>query len=170
MPPLNLVVENLCRFHGRELHDFLVRRVGAQQADDIAQEAYVHALQQNDIALAREPKAYLFCIAANLAIDAKRRERVRSRYAEDEGKLHVLVGNAHSSEVAIEVSVELRQLCAFLDELSPQCRNAFFLYWINDLNHSETARRLGVTVRTVQRHLLKAHEHLRRRAGQQSIP
>lgn len=165
MLPLNATLESLYRSHARELRAFTRRRVGAHEAEDIVQDAYLHALQEGSVLSSRHPRAYLFRIAANLTIDATRKARVRSRYAENKTMFQISDESAHETEATIESLIELRQLCAHLDGLPLPCRNAFLLYWISDLDHSETARRLGVTVRTVERHLLKAREHLQRRVG-----
>lgn len=164
MLSLNTTLESLYRSHARELRAFTRRRVGTNEAEDIVQDAYLHALQQGSVASTRRPRAYLFRIAANLTIDATRRARVRSRYA-DEKAIQSPCGGVHEGASAIENLVELRQLCQQLDDLPPPCRKAFLLYWIDDLDPSEAAQRLGVTVRTVERHLSKAREHLQRRGG-----
>lgn len=164
MLALNAAVESLYRSHAGELKAFTRRRIGALEAEDIVQDAYLHALEQGNVASTRQPRAYLFRIAANLTIDATRKARVRSRYAGAKA-IQAPGACAHEGEATVESFVELRQLCAHLDDLPPPCRKAFLLYWIDDLDHSETARRLGVTVRTVERHLSRAREHLERRVG-----
>ena len=62
-------------------------------------------------------------------------------------------------------AMELRRLYAPLSELHPLCRDAFLLNRIEDLTHAEIAARLGVSVRTIDRHMVKAWEHLRRHFG-----
>lgn len=165
MLPLNPTLESLYRSHVRELQGFTRRRVGTDEAEDIVQDTYLHALQSGGVASTRHARAYLYRIAANLTVDATRKARVRSRYAEARTSIEEPGEQSHDGEAEAEAVVQLHQLCALLDELPSPCRNACLLHWINDLSHSETALRLGVTVRTVERHLLKAREHLQRRAG-----
>jgi RNA polymerase sigma factor (sigma-70 family) len=165
MLPLHTDLETLYRAHARKLRGFTRRRVGAQEAEDVVQEAYLHALEEGGVASSTYPRAYLFRIAANLTIDATRKAKVRLRYAESMKTLQFPIEDASRPGATIEHLVELGQLCAILGELPSPCRKAFILYWLHDLTHLETARRLGVTVRTVERHLLKAREHLRRRVG-----
>ena len=61
--------------------------------------------------------------------------------------------------------MELRRLQASLRELPPLCRAAFLLNRIEDLTHAEIAARLGVSVRTIDRYMVKAWEHLRGHFG-----
>jgi RNA polymerase sigma factor (sigma-70 family) len=161
----NTTLESLYRLHARELRCFARRLVGAQEAEDIVQDAYLHALQRGDVLSSSYPRAYLFRIVANLTIDSLRKARVRLHCPEIQATLQILSEDIHDGEMTNENLIEFRQSCAFLDELPAPCRNAFILYWITDLSQSETAGRLGVTVRTVERHLLRAREHLQRRAG-----
>jgi RNA polymerase sigma factor (sigma-70 family) len=164
MFPLKAALERLYHSHAHELRAFTRRRVGAQEAEDIVQEIYLRALQEGGVASARHPRAYLYRIAANLTVDATRKAQVRARYAEN-GAMELPGAEAQENAAAIENVVELRQLCAHLDELPPPCRKAFLLCWLSDLDASEAAKRLGVTVRTVERHISKAREHLRRRGS-----
>lgn len=157
------VLESLYQAHAHELHGFARRRVGRQEAEDVVQDAYLHLLQRGTIAALEHPRAYLFRIAANLAVDAARKSKTRSRYAEDEMEFLGLAANAASPEAIVEGVMELRQFRAFLSELPPLCREAFMLNRIDELTHAEIAKRLGVSVRTVDRHMAKAVNHLRRR-------
>jgi RNA polymerase sigma factor (sigma-70 family) len=161
----NTTLESLYRSHLRELQRFVRRHMGIHEAEDIVQDAYLHALQKGDVVCSAHPRAYLFRIAANLMIDALRKTRVRMCCAEIQSTLHILFEEAHDGDLATESVIQLRQVCSFLDELPAPCREAFLLYWVADLDQAETAGRLGVTTRTVERHLQRAREHLQRRAG-----
>jgi RNA polymerase sigma-70 factor (ECF subfamily) len=157
------VFESLYQAHAHELHGFARRRVGRQEAEDVVQDAYLHLLQRGAIGALEHPRAYLFRIAANLAVDAARKTKTRSRYAADEIEFLGLATSAASPEATVEGAMELRQFQASLNELPPLCREAFLLNRIDELTHAEIARQLGVSVRTVDRHMAKAMSHLRRR-------
>lgn len=161
----NTTLESLYRSHLRELQRFARRYVGVHEAEDVVHEAYLHALEKGDVAVSAHPKAYLFRIATNLMIDSFRKARVRSRCAEIQATLDMLTTTVCDGEGAAESQLQLRQVCALLDELPAPCRETFLLYWIADLDQAETAERLGVATRTVERHLVRAKEHLERRTG-----
>jgi len=46
-----------------------------------------------------------------------------------------------------------------LDGLKPAVREAFLLYQLGGLNHAQVARQLGVSSRTVERHVASALLH-----------
>lgn len=163
MAPPELLLENLYNAHAHELHGFARRRVGRQEADDIVQDAYLHLLQRGTVAGLDHPRAYLFRIAANLAVDAARKARTRARYAEDEIEFLGLYETPIGPDAAVEGAMALQQFHAYLNELPQPCRKAFLLNRIDELTHAEIAQRLGVSVRTVDRHMAKAMSHLRRR-------
>ncbi|WP_051335425.1 RNA polymerase sigma factor [Methylocapsa acidiphila] len=163
MDARDAALKSLYKAHAHELHGFARRRVGRQEAEDVVQDAYLHLLQRGMIAGLEHPRAYLFRIAANLAVDAARKTKTRSRYAEDEIEFLGLVANSASPEATVEGAMELRLFHASLSELPPLCRTAFLLNRVDELTHAEIAKRLGVSVRTIDRHMAKAVAHLRRR-------
>jgi DNA-directed RNA polymerase specialized sigma24 family protein len=69
MSAANTALAGLYEAHAGELHGFARRRAGRQEAEDVVQDAYLHLLQRGTAATLEHPRAYLFCIAANLAVD-----------------------------------------------------------------------------------------------------
>lgn len=161
--PLNRL-EELYRAHARELKTYARRRVGMQEAEDVVHDVYLNLLQKRRAATFAHPKAYLFRAARNAAVDALRKKLTRARHVEDAAQLRAQNGNWLDSPPTIETQVALTQMCAFLNELPPPCRSAFLHYWLDDMSQQEIARHVGVTLRTVERRLAKALEHLRDRA------
>jgi DNA-directed RNA polymerase specialized sigma24 family protein len=49
--------------------------------------------------------------------------------------------------------------CALLDGLKPAVREVFLLYKLGDLSHAQVAQTLGVSSRTVERHVASALMH-----------
>lgn len=153
-------LDGFYRTHARALRGFARRRVGREEAEDLVHDAYVRLLQLGETAkLERE---YLYRIASNLAVDAVRKVRVRSRHAVEDPEYCASVA---SPETIFESSMELRRLRVFLDELSPPCREMFLLNRIGDLTHAEIAERMGVSVRTVERRIAQAQTRLRSLLG-----
>jgi RNA polymerase sigma factor (sigma-70 family) len=165
MSAADTALAGLYQAHADELHGFARRRAGRQEAEDVVQDAYLHLLQRGTTATLEHPRAYLFRIAANLAVDLARKTKIRLRYA-GEGLEHACHAETPPSpEAAAGGAMELRRLQASLAELPPLCRAAFLLNRVEDLTHAEIAARLGVSVRTIDRHMVKAREHLRRHFG-----
>lgn len=157
------IVEHLYQTHSRELHGFARRRVGRQEAEDVVQDAYLHLLQKGGAATLEHPRAYLFRIAANLAIDSLRKTKTRLRYVDGETELSPFATASAAPEATAERAIEFRRFEASLAELPPRCSEVFLLTLIDGLTHAEVARRLGMSVRTVDRHIVKALDHVRHR-------
>ena len=165
MSAARAALAGLYQAHAHELHEFARHRAGRQEAEDVVQNAYLHLLQRGTAATLEYPRAYLFRIAANLAVDLARKTKIRLRYA-GEGFGHACNAEAPASpEAAAGGAMELRRLQASLAELPPLCRDVFLLNRIEDLTHAEIAARLGVSERTIDRHMVKAWEHLRGHFG-----
>jgi RNA polymerase sigma factor (sigma-70 family) len=165
MSTANAALAGLYQAHANELHGFARRRVGRQEAENVVQDTYLHLLQRGTAASLKQPRPYLFRIAANLAVDMARKTKVRLRYAGEGFALACIAEAPASPEAAAGGAMELRRLQASLAEMPPLCRDAFLLNRIEDLTHAEIAARLGVSVRTIDRHMVKAWEHLRRHFG-----
>ena len=127
------------------------------------QDAYLHLLQKGMAATLDRPRAYLFRIAANLAVDSIRKARTRLRYAEDPTEFPGSTEAHATPEALLERALEIRRLQICVSELPTRCRQIFCLGLIEGLTHAEIAERLGVSVRTVDRHLARAVTHVRRR-------
>lgn len=138
------------------------RRLGRQEAEDIVQDAYLHLLQKEKFETLDHPRAFLFRIASNLAVDALRKNRTRCRHAENELAL-CDAADSKSAEAAAAEVIEMRRFQAALNELPPVCRQAFILNRIDGFTHAEIAAQLSVSIRTIDRHMVKAQNHLQRR-------
>ncbi len=64
----------------------------------------------------------------------------------------------------------VRQQCEMLLDaiasLPNQCRHVFLLRKIDELSYAEISKQLGISEKTVQRHLVKAMLHCHRRLNQ----
>jgi len=111
------------------------------------------------------PRAYLFRIAANLAVDLARKTKIRSRYAGENVDVDHFAEDTANPEAASEGAIQLRRLQAALSELPPLCRAAFLLNRIDGLTYAEIAERLGLSVRTIDRYMFRAWNHVRGQFG-----
>jgi len=152
----------------------LAARLGDRHAaEDLAQELYIKitlvdaSLQEN----VRDPAAYLYRMALNLARDYRReRQRAGSREAAWVDSREAMMGkeaisDAPSAEAHYAAKQRLAAVYAALDELSPQCRRVFVLHKLESLSHSEVASRTGITRSTVEKHMRTALVHLVKRLG-----
>jgi RNA polymerase sigma-70 factor (ECF subfamily) len=149
---------------------FLVARLGnPDEAQDVMQELYLRISRIEGDRDVRDPLAYLFRVAFNLARDHRReRARAREREAKWGDANFVAVGSDVLSETpSAETGYGAKQLVAqvrsALNELSPQCQRVFRMHKFEGLKHEEVARRLGITRSTVEKHMHTALVHLVRR-------
>jgi RNA polymerase sigma factor (sigma-70 family) len=147
----------------------LTRRLGsADFASDVLQETYLRLEGMNEIGTLRSPKAYLFRIALNIANDRRRAESRRLTVDEVDCLLDIPDDRPDAARV-IEGRSEVHLLRRAIAELPERRRRVLILSRIKDMPHREIAKRLGVTVRTVEMDLKQAIEHCAERL-QRRIP
>ena len=165
MSAANAALAGLYQAHASELHGFARRRVGRQEAEDVVQDAYLHLLQRGTAATLEQPRAYLFRTAANLAVDFARKAKIRLRHAGEAFDLGANAVAPANPEDSTSAAMELARLHDSLSKLPPLCRDAFLLNRVEGLTHAEIAGRLGVSVRTIDRFMVKAWDHVRGHFG-----
>jgi RNA polymerase sigma-70 factor (ECF subfamily) len=132
------------------------QRRSAGEADDIAQDACMRALDIEAPQRVREPLRYLFRIARNLVID-RRRSRVReSQLAESLAVIERGSGNPADPERILAGKQDLERVLAAIASLPPRCREAFTLHRFDGLSYAAIARRMGVSTSMVEKHIAEA--------------
>ncbi|TGE01153.1 sigma-70 family RNA polymerase sigma factor [Methylobacterium nonmethylotrophicum] len=166
MQPIS--IDALHRGEGVKLRHFLARRLGnPADAADAHQETYLLMLAALARTRVEHPSAFLFQIASNVARRMRNRQRL-------EGTIFAPVSDAEWAGLADSQALperqamarqDLRRLAAAIDELPPRCREAFLLARIEGLPNGEVAARLAISRNMVEKHLIKALLHCRRRCG-----
>jgi len=151
--------------HGSALERYLYRRTGNHaDACELAQEAYLRMWQVKDIREIREPKSYMFTIAAHLA-DNRPGEQSRLRGSLDASARVLEPELAHNPDFAdgIADEEELVRLRAAFSKLPANFRAAYLLQVGHGMRYEEIAKHLGVTTHAVKKYLGRrvAHRHPR---------
>lgn len=147
--------------HEQALMRFLHRNWrNHDEVPDLRQEIYVRvyaaALRQPPAS----PKSFLFTTARNLLADHVRRQRIVSITAVgDLEQLHVLEDELEPSRWAGGREA-LARLARALDRLPDRCREVVWLRRVEDLPQKEIARRLGISEKTVEKHIAKGSRML----------
>lgn len=159
------VLARLFTEHNQELVGFLCTRLKSEQdAKEVAQEAYARLLHLDQPGAVSLLRAYLFKVAANLAIDRLRHRTTREA-------VHHQLEHAParpdeiSAEQAVAQSQEAQQVMGYLQELPQRCRHAFLLYRVYELGLQDVAQQMGVTDRMVRYYVLQAMTHVQARLG-----
>jgi RNA polymerase sigma factor (sigma-70 family) len=152
--------------HRAALHRYLGKLTsGAEDIEDLVQETYVRMYALPDFHLVESPKALLFRIAHNLAVERARRHKAQA--TDTVGDLETLT--VFSEEAPPEEQTDARRrfesFCAAVERLPPICRRVFVLRKVHKLSHAEISEVLGVSESTIEKHvakgLVRCREYLR---------
>lgn len=159
------LVERLFAQHGGPLRAFLLRRTRRHpDAADLAQEVYVRMLRVSDLDAIRNPEAYLFTVAANLAREhAHQERRERESFDVEDPAVEEQLAELPAMGRELDTEQRTRRLREVLQQLSPKCRAAVELQYWHDLSYEEIAVRLGVSTHMVKKYLSQGLMHCRRR-------
>jgi RNA polymerase sigma factor (sigma-70 family) len=152
--------------HLSELLAFLRARLGnADAAHDVAQETFLRLMQTAAAAEIQNPRAFLFQVAANLAIDRQRRDRRWRTVEGDDATFDQ--PTAISPERIVAARQGLRDVERLIAELPPTCRAVFLCLRVDELSYTEIALRLGISESMVRKHAARALVYLRTRLDQE---
>jgi RNA polymerase sigma factor (sigma-70 family) len=142
--------------HEERLVGYLIRRwPNRTDVDDLRQDIYVRVYEAAARCRPPVPRAFLFTIAAHLLTDRIRRRRVVAIDAVgDVDALDVLVEEV-SPERRMSAHEELRRLAHAIDRLPPRCREVVWMRRVDELPQREVARRLRITEKSVEKHVMK---------------
>lgn len=134
----------------------------AAETDDVLQDIYLRILQNWRVArFCLSRRAYLFSVARNLLRDRYRHNQVRARALaemtlQDVGKhmppLQEHVIRAREGKAAVDKAME---------RLRPKHREIYCLSRMEGLRHSDIASRLGISLRSVERHASEIEHYMR---------
>ncbi len=137
--------------HEKELRSWLRARFpGAGDVDDLVQEAFARLLKAHDSGPVVNPRAYLFVITRNMALNQLRHMRYeRPPDAEEVDPLSI-VDDVNGPPESVAKEEELQQLIKAIQSLPNRCRQVMTLRKIYGLSQKEVADRLGISVHTVE--------------------
>lgn len=127
-------------------------------AEDVVQAVWLKLRSVGDASAIDNPRAYLFKLAANLATDWGRERTRRNQLLAE----HYLWGpdEALSAEEQAMAQDELQRVLAAAERLPEPTRTIFRLNRLQGLTQAEIARRLSVSVTTVENHVRAALQRL----------
>lgn len=155
--------EEIFRRFWQELLDDAYRRVKVQEtAMELVQSLLVNLyLKRETITLHTSLRHYLHISLKNKVLNAVRAELVRNTYQQ-----HMMKGaGAHQPDAASrlqlkELQQQIDESCASMPE---KCREVFYLSRKEHLSYQHIAEQLGISVNTVEKHMVKALKILRSR-------
>jgi len=156
-------VLKLLEAEGPRLHALLARLTRRQDiTGDLLQELVTRLCQSRGIEKARDPFAYAYRAAANLAFEWRRAQRVRLRPREEPCGSPV---TARSPLGAIIDDEELERVLDATARLHELARSVVVMHYIEQMSYEEIAQRLGKKPQHVRSIASKALAQLRTLLG-----
>lgn len=133
--------------------------VPPKDVEDIVQEAYVRAYQARNKDARSSPRAFLFKIARNLALDYSRKAETRlvvtSTDAIEDSLRHATPWTNDTLEQVI-TNEEFGEFCRVVRGLPTNQRRAFVLKKVYGYSQREIAKEMQISEKTVERHIALA--------------
>lgn len=163
------LIEHLFRQHNDKLVSFLNARLRSEaEANEVAQESYVRMLELDRPGMVSFQRAYLFKIAANLAVDRLRRRFVRREANTREAFKDWL--STPGADRQVLAQDEVMQLQTALGQLPEKTQEVFRRHFLDGETLQEIAQQLHLTDRMVRYHLARSLSHCRAQLGPQELP
>ena len=148
-------IAELFEEHNRALMRFLTCRLkSAQEAKEVAQEAYVRMLQLDALSGVSYLRAFLFKTASNIAADRQKSAARRGRI--DRLEFFQQEDVAPSPEPGVAASQELDAILRIVEELPAKCRYAFIMNRFHGRELAEIAHLMGLSERMVRLYVERA--------------
>lgn len=146
-------VRKLFQRQGSALVRYLTSRVrSANDAQDIAQEAYLRLLRVDRVDLIRDPQAYLFRVAANLAREHQlKRAHAPVDLREIADRLDI--PSVTDIEDVVDRDARVADLYRVMAALEPRHRAVLLLHRRDGMTYEEIAQELGISFHTVKKYL-----------------
>lgn len=133
----------------------ITRRAGGDEAD-LAQEACLKLVETARREPIGAPTHLLFRLARNLVIDRLRSRTRAARLFQAEEALDQHPCASADPERALLATERLRRALEVIDAMPTRRRQAFLLHRIDGLSYLEIARKMGVSIKGVEKHLATA--------------
>lgn len=156
------IVTGLFRSQAKKVRNLLNFRLkSAADADDATQDVFLKLWQyEKNGKLREEAIAYMFSAAYSVATDVERHRAVRQHESLDEVDSEPVAENQPALDEQRHWRDAMARLVSELKQLPEAHRRAFVLHHFKSLNYAQIAKRMGVTTRTIERHMVQAHTEL----------
>jgi RNA polymerase sigma-70 factor (ECF subfamily) len=124
-------------------------------AEDVTQEAFLRAYMAEQSETIHQPKAFLFRVARNIALNrlTRKSDQLASYLEELGGWVVKDVGDSADREVEAEQTLGL--YCEAVAQLPEKCRQVLLLRKVHGLTHREIAERLSLSLSSVEKYVRK---------------
>lgn len=155
--------KEIFKYLNDNIYHFLVYKVhDSKVAEDILQDVFI-SFWENRRKLNKNKSviSYIYTIANNFALNYLRHQTIVHKYQ--------LKYNQAESEISVHEILENKELSEYINKaierLSDKVKTVFLMSRIENLSYKEIAERLGISISTVESHIVKALKCIR-----ESIP
>lgn len=153
-----------------ELMRYLAFRVrNAAESEELAQEVYVRMMRLDQVHLIRNPRAYLFRVAASVLADRGRMQSRRITTEEIADAADQLADGSAGPYEQLLWRQRLDRVNDAINDLPERCRRALMLHRRDGWTYDEIAADLGVSRSMVKKYLRKALVLCRRALAEEEL-
>jgi RNA polymerase sigma factor (sigma-70 family) len=151
-------LNDIARRYRGALNRFFQRRTNSlsHESEDLTQEVFARLARRNASEDIAQVERYLFRTAQNVLIDHHRRgvSRQHSAHVSYDEAAHAVEDFSTEHVLMAREQVEAVRHC--LESLPDLVRMAFVLHRFEDMTYAEIAQRLGVSVSSVEKYMMRA--------------
>ena len=158
-----LDINKLFMYYSKPLFYFALKFVDEEQAKDIVQDVFHKLWEDKNIRISSSMSGFLFTMARNKCLQQIEKQKIREQYRQTanirlkEEELEFYSGGT-SSLIQLELQHQLEEVIAKLPE---KCREVFELSRFHSKKNHEIAEELGISIKTVEKHISKALSQIR---------
>jgi len=151
--------------YGPALRQYFRRRAGAAEAEDLVQEVFVRLLARAQGERIENVERYVFRIANNVLISRHRHDSTQV-WKIDEDSIDPLERTEDISPERVLIGKQtLVALAVAIQEMPPRTREIFVCHRFEDMTYVAIARRLGLSVKAVEKRMQRALMHINEKMG-----
>lgn len=157
--------------HYDELVDHIRRRFGDRgMAREVVHDVCVQLLERGEKDHVRAPLALLRKISSDTAVSRYRSERRRGAWVQAFAELPEAACPAPTPASRYDAERELQLLATAIASLPPRCQAVFIMHKVHQMPQAEVAEHLGISIKTVEKHLRLGVAACRERLGRDEVP
>jgi RNA polymerase sigma-70 factor (ECF subfamily) len=129
----------------------------------------VQLLERGEKENVRTPLALLRKISNDTAVSRYRSDRRRGAWVEAVSELPEVACPAATPMSQYDSEREFQLLVSAIADLPPRCQAVFVMHKVHEIPQAEVAARLGISIKTVEKHLRLGLAACRQRLGRDEV-
>lgn len=124
-------------------------------ADDLVHDTFTRLIVCPGWRDIENVSAFAISTMRNIVLQAARRRKIVSIHAMSDIETLPICDDRPGSDRIVEGQEQWAALLAVIEALPPQCRRVFKMRKFEDLSYAQIADRLGLSISTIEKHLIK---------------